>query len=292
MTRPGEYLLRAYLKQHARAAGPANVEAASGVRETPEEYVQHQYETSARILAMYPAFDVRDKDVLELGCGLGGRAAYIASLGARRVLGVDVNREEVASGRRICADHYPELGDRLAFEAVDEEQTWGEGAFDVIVLIDAIEHVMSPVSIVRRAFECLRPGGILYFSSIGWFSAYGSHTGLFPYVNVLFSDLSILNAVRWHARQSWYRRTRHDSDPPVARWEWLYDLADRPDEHLNKITISEVRKLLRYSKFSSTQLRLQPIERHPALRVTTRVLNKCPGLREVSHSYFVATCRR
>jgi SAM-dependent methyltransferase len=258
--------------------------------ETPEDYIRRQYETTKRIIAMYPGLNVAGKDVLELGCGLGGRAAFIASLGARSVEGVDINRDEIENTQRICRERYPELNGKLSFRAVGEDDSWGRESYDVVILIDAIEHVVSPVSIVRRAYECLRPGGVMYFSSIGWFSAYGSHTGLFPFVNVFFSDLSILNAMRWMLRQPWYRPTRHDSDPPVARWEWLYDLKDRPGEHLNKITINEVRKLLRYSQFSRTHLHLLPLGHNGALRLVTGFMNGLPGLREVSHSYFVATC--
>lgn len=290
MGRLGEVVLRAYLRKRASSLGLQKHNGTSPPKETAEDYIQHQYKTTQRILAMYPGFNVSGKNVLELGCGLGGRAAYIASLGASSVEGVDINRDEIENAQRICREEFPELHGKLSFRAVGEDDSWGRESYDVVILIDAIEHVVSPVSIVRRAYECLRPGGVMYFSSIGWFSAYGSHTGLFPFVNVFFSDLSILNAMRWMLQQPWYQPSRHDSNPPVARWEWLYDLKDRPGEHLNKITINEVRKLLRYSKFSRTHLHLFPLGHNGAVRALARLMNRLPGLRELSHGYFVATC--
>jgi SAM-dependent methyltransferase len=240
---------------------------------------------------MYPDLDLRGKDVVEIGCGLGGRTAHIATLQPKSVLGVDINREEIEEARRLSRELHPELSGVLDFRCVGEDESLGTEFCDVVILIDAIEHVVSPVSIVRHAYSYLRPGGVLYFSSFGWFSARGSHTGLFPFVNVFFSDESILRAIRWKVSQPWYRTTRFDSDPPVRRWEWLYDLSDRPGEHLNKITIAEVRRLLRNSKFSRTSLWLRGFGRGFVRRVTD-MLVKVPVIREVAHGYFVAVCQK
>lgn len=287
MARASEALIKLWIRlDRKRKRTPSQ-----GLPETAESYYRHQFDTTAAIFSMYPSFDVVGKDVVEIGCGLGGRTAYIATLNPKHVLGIDINREEIEEARRLSRTLHPELSHVLEFRCVEESESIGTEFCDVVILIDAIEHVVSPVSIIRRAYSYLRPGGLLYFSSFGWFSAHGSHTGLLPFANVFFSDESILNAIRWKVSQPWYQPSRFDTDPPVRRWEWLYDLRDRPGEHLNKITIAEVRRLLRNSMFSKTSLSVRGAGKGLIRRVTD-VLVKLPVLREVAHSYFVAVCRK
>src|SRR5260370_2515074 len=59
-----------------------------------EEYFEWQYNTTARLLQTMPNLDLVGATVLELGCGTGGRTAYLASCGASRVCGIDINASE------------------------------------------------------------------------------------------------------------------------------------------------------------------------------------------------------
>lgn len=88
----------------------------------------------------------------------------------------------------------------------------------------------------------------------GLVSLPGDPHGPDPFVNLLFSDETILNVIRWDVSRPDYRPTRFDSSPPLERWKGLYDLRDRPGEYLNKITIRGVRRLLRYGPFRSSRL--------------------------------------
>ncbi|MFO1507427.1 MAG: class I SAM-dependent methyltransferase [Lysobacterales bacterium] len=287
MTGPSQWILRAYLRRKSRHAPPA-----TGARIPPEDYVRAQYDSTPRLLAMLPGFDPSGKDIVSIGCGLGGRAAYLATRGARSVLGVDIDAADIDGARRWCAELYPETRGVLSFRHVGEDEPLPSESVDIAMMFDSIEHVRSPVAVVRRAFDALRPGGVLYAGSIGWYSPSGSHTGLFPWVNVFFSDEDILNAIRWRLVQPWYRPVRHDSDPPVRRWEWIYDLADRPGEHLNKITLAEVSKLLKYSKFSRTALHVYGIGQGSRIGRFTAPLARVPLLREMFHGYFVVECHK
>jgi SAM-dependent methyltransferase len=51
---------------------------------------------------------------------------------------------------------------------IGEFETFGYsvGGFDAITMLDVLEHTLDPSAFVRRAFELLRPGGVLYVSDL------------------------------------------------------------------------------------------------------------------------------
>jgi 2-polyprenyl-3-methyl-5-hydroxy-6-metoxy-1,4-benzoquinol methylase len=89
MSRLGELALRAY-------AGMLPNRPAKSTSTRSTSYHQWQYDTSAAMFASLPNFDFQNKRVLELGCGLGGRALWLARNGALEVLGIDINAAEVS----------------------------------------------------------------------------------------------------------------------------------------------------------------------------------------------------
>ena len=159
-------------------------------------------------------------------------------------------------------------------------------------MVDCMEHVVSPPSMMRLAHGYTRPGGQFFFSNYGYYHHAGSHTDLLPFVNVVFSDETILNVTRRLVTEPDYQPTRFDSDPPIERWRGLYDLRDRPGEHLNKLTLREMKKLVRHSIFSETRMTVVGFGRkHPLLRLLDG-LRHVPLIQEVYHSLVVVECRK
>jgi SAM-dependent methyltransferase len=249
-------------------------------------YIKWQFSTTPALFTKFPPLDLRGKRVLEIGCGTGGRAAYMASLGAS-VVGIDINREEIEVARSEMKNLFPALADRLEFLPSTENGKLDIGEFDVVMLIDCLEHVVSPPSVVRLAHAYTKPGGRAYMSLCGWYHAWGSHFNLMPFVNVLFSDEEILNVQRWLVSRPDYVPTRFDSDPPIERWNGLYDLRQRPGEYLNKITLDEMKKLIRYSAFKRGRMHVAGWDRPSPVFKIANVLRHVPVLQEVLHSYVV-----
>jgi 2-polyprenyl-3-methyl-5-hydroxy-6-metoxy-1,4-benzoquinol methylase len=132
-----------------------------------EDYIRWQFDTSHKLFDLYPNFNVRDREVLEIGCGTGGRAAYLASSGAKRVVGIDINEEEIDIAAKHCPILFPETAGRLDFRPSLENDQLDIGQFDTVLLVDCMEHVVSPPSIMRLAHAYTKPGGKCYFSCIG-----------------------------------------------------------------------------------------------------------------------------
>jgi ubiquinone/menaquinone biosynthesis C-methylase UbiE len=94
----------------------------------------------------------RGKDVLELGCGTGQGAGYLAGLAGSFLAG---DYSEKILG--IARAHY---GDRILFQHLDAQQmTFGDGSFDVVILFEAIYYLTSAERFVAECRRVLRPGG-------------------------------------------------------------------------------------------------------------------------------------
>ncbi len=94
---------------------------------------------------------VREKSVLDLGCGRGRWLAFYAARGAR-VVGVDVSLDAVEACRRRGYAVVPGSVDNLPFE---------NGSFDWVNSITVLQHI-PPGSQARAVLEIqrvLRPGG-------------------------------------------------------------------------------------------------------------------------------------
>jgi len=101
-------------------------------------------------------------DVVDVGCGGGLLSVPLAALGAR-VVGVDIEAsciriaEEAARSRDLPGRFV--VGDAAKLPLDD-------GAFDVVVLSDVLEHVDRPATAIAEAARVLRPGGMFYVNTI------------------------------------------------------------------------------------------------------------------------------
>jgi cyclopropane-fatty-acyl-phospholipid synthase len=102
--------------------------------------------------------------ILDIGCGWGGMALYLARVCGARVTGITLSAEQlrVATARAEAAG----LADRVAFRLQDYRQV--EGRFDNIVSVGMFEHVglrQYPV-FFRAAARLLAPDGVMLLHSM------------------------------------------------------------------------------------------------------------------------------
>jgi SAM-dependent methyltransferase len=99
------------------------------------------------------------KRVLDAGCGLGYGTRMLRRAGAAEVVGVDIAAAAVEAAR---ADE--EAGVR--FEVGDVgDLDHPDGAFDVVVCLEVIEHVPDQRRVIAELVRVLAPGGVLVISS-------------------------------------------------------------------------------------------------------------------------------
>ncbi|WP_431971175.1 SAM-dependent methyltransferase [Nocardia sp. bgisy134] len=121
------------------------------------------------VLLVREAADLAPGAALDLGCGEGGDAIWLAERGWR-VLAADVSATalERAAERAAAAG----VGDRITWERHDLAHSFPEGSFDLV----SAQFLHSPVAadgerdkILRLAAEAVAPGGVLIVvAHAGW----------------------------------------------------------------------------------------------------------------------------
>jgi len=101
------------------------------------------------------AIHVKGKDVLEVGCGRGGGAAYIArQFAPAAVTGVDFSRNAI----NFCKSYHKV--DRLSFFHGDaEDLPFEDNSFDVVVNVESSHSYGSVERFFREVHRVLRPQG-------------------------------------------------------------------------------------------------------------------------------------
>jgi SAM-dependent methyltransferase len=95
---------------------------------------------------------------LELGCGLGGPARFIAERHDCRVTGLDLSPRQLASARVLTAGL--DVEPRMRFvQGTAEQLPFDDGTFTHVYSIEAFIHVEDKARALLEAFRVLRPGG-------------------------------------------------------------------------------------------------------------------------------------
>ncbi|MCW2923169.1 MAG: type 11 methyltransferase, partial [Thermoleophilia bacterium] len=104
------------------------------------------------------------RDAIELGCGAGYVSSWLARAGAR-VTGIDVSQAQLATARRLQAEHG--LDDITFLEASAEAVPLPDASFDLAISEYGACLWCEPERWVPEAARLLRPGGELVFLTNG-----------------------------------------------------------------------------------------------------------------------------
>jgi SAM-dependent methyltransferase len=254
-------------------------------------YFDHQYASTRHMQQRFMAgFPFDGAVLLDVGCGLGGRAPYWLESGAKRVVCIDINRQELDAGRAILDRKFPSFKHRVDFLHPDEVRDIDFA--DAGVMFDVFEHLTNPADVLRRCHGWSRPGGRLWIGSIGWYHYLASHChSHIPiyWSQLLFSERAMIGTIRKIIRGKHYTPNVWERLEGLGRWDNVKTLKDRPGEPLNMLSLRGVKKVLRASPFRLDQFRVHGFSgrRHPVAWALSAMAS-IPLLREVFHSYYTA----
>ena len=104
-------------------------------------------------------------EVLDVGCGYGATALYLAEELGCRVTGINISEKELDRARERTRE--AELGDRVAFEYGDFHATpFPDASFDVIWSQEAFLHGIGKQQILQECHRLLRGSGRLVISDL------------------------------------------------------------------------------------------------------------------------------
>jgi SAM-dependent methyltransferase len=146
----------AYLQQNQPPGVPAL--ELTGERTLPDVPAENYW--YRRHLAVYEWIGARvaGKRVIDMACG-EGYGSEVLSRSAASVLGVDGNPDAFEHARLRYQRQ------NLSFERGAVEWYGDPGAFDVVVFLQTIEHVVDPRAVLEHFRGLLAPGGVAYVST-------------------------------------------------------------------------------------------------------------------------------
>jgi 2-polyprenyl-3-methyl-5-hydroxy-6-metoxy-1,4-benzoquinol methylase len=205
---------------------------------------------------------IRDKAVLDYGCGYGWQAVAMAMHGARHVCGVDIRQNLLEQGRSLAQKNG--VQDKVEFTDCPT------GVFDVVVSLSAFEHFSNPEQELARMQHLAKPEGLILISfAEPWYSHSGSHMNDFvriPWVNLLFSEKAVLKV-----------RQRYRDDGARTYEEVVGGL--------NRMTVTRFKRIIRNSGMEICDLKLRATKGLP-------LVTSLPGLQELFTSACCAVLRR
>ncbi|MEU3645664.1 methyltransferase domain-containing protein [Lentzea sp. NPDC034063] len=154
--------------EHERAGG-SDIALARLLELDAEVLASYLAELTGRLAALAHPAPAR---ILDLGSGPGtGSLALARQFGSAAVTAVDISPQMLHRLRKQAAAHG--VAERISTLEVNLDEPWteiGEGApYDLIWAAAFLHHVADPGRTLARAFENLRPGGLLAVTEMDFF---------------------------------------------------------------------------------------------------------------------------
>jgi len=103
------------------------------------------------------------KKVLDVGCGGGLLSEAMAERGAE-VTGIDLAEQSLKLARLHALESGRQIDYQcIAVETLAEQNT---DSYDVVTCLEMLEHVPDPAAIVQACAKAVKPGGLVFFSTL------------------------------------------------------------------------------------------------------------------------------
>lgn len=274
MSKIGEKLLKTINPLFPKQVHPFNLQL-----NNEKTYAEWEYEKGADTIKFYlDKFTTdemfKDKEVIDFGCGAGGKSMYYVSLGAKHVTGVDI----VEKYEKESSDFAKQKGyeDKFTFKIADATKLpFEDNSFDTAIMNDFMEHVNKPEEALKEALRVIKPGGRIYLNFPPYSHPFGAHLSdaiNMPWCHKFFSEKTCINV---------YKDLVKDLPDGQDRIKFRFSKDEKGREYIsyiNKMTIKRFKKILKtlnikplYYKETPFKKIVAPFAKIPCFR---EILNK------------------
>jgi 2-polyprenyl-3-methyl-5-hydroxy-6-metoxy-1,4-benzoquinol methylase len=196
------------------------------------------YNGKSKLRVLLPGIEdeIKNKVVLDFGCGSGADAKEMAQLGAKQVIGLDISEKWLSLAREQAVN--AGVADQCEFV------TRVTKPVEVIVSLDSFEHFADPQAVLQTMYSLLEPGGRVFISfGPTWYHPLGGHLfSIFPWSHIVLKEKALIQ---------WRSQFKKDGARRFSEVEG----------GLNQMTIRRFEGILKKSSFAIEQLELVPIRR-------------------------------
>lgn len=101
----------------------------------------------------------KDRDILDVGCGVGYGSRHLAIHGAKSVLGIDISEAAIDHAKSQYAH------EKVIFRSVAAQKFTSEATFDLVTCFEMIEHIVEQDAVLDMIRSCLKETGVLAIST-------------------------------------------------------------------------------------------------------------------------------
>lgn len=105
--------------------------------------------------------DLKEISLLDIGCGGGILSESMARIGVN-VVGIDACEENI----KVAQSHAKKVGLNVEYMHTSVEELDSRQKYDVILLMEVVEHVDNLEFFLKKTVELLKPGGLVFISTI------------------------------------------------------------------------------------------------------------------------------
>jgi ubiquinone/menaquinone biosynthesis C-methylase UbiE len=251
----GEKILKAANKLFPAPVHPFNL-----MNDKTMTYARWQYErgldTIRLFLKKYTAQEMFEgKEVLDVGCGAGGKSLYYAANGAKFVYGVEILEKYRQEAEGLAGELG--LSAKFSFVAADSARLpFEDNSIDTIIVNDAMEHVAEPQKTLTEMLRVVKPGGRIYVNFPPYHHPFGAHLSdaiYIPWVHLFFSEKTLINSYK-----------NLVADKPDGKERIEFRISKRADgseyfSYINRMTIKRFKSILRALDISPAYYKEEPL---------------------------------
>lgn len=143
-----------------------NIDLNSLTEDILQDYDQDHYGGIAANGALAKLAGINNQSkVLDVCCGVGGRARYLANNYGCQVIGIDITQSRIESARRLTK--MVGMDTIVSFECADAlHLPFEDNIFDVVISQEAFCHIPRKSQLIHECVRVLKPGGKVTFTDV------------------------------------------------------------------------------------------------------------------------------